>query len=162
MKTMQKHLSIGHAMQPCWSATHMWLYRNGKSNCNTNVSFRIKTREAPTCTHFKQEKLRISFTCIHQSMFIYRSIKGPLLSSFSCSVKLIPCKVPIFSCYCARGSHLKINQISLLLGSRWEVSKMEDLMEERVTTLENRWYEGRGIRAKPLARSTATSPNLGP
>jgi hypothetical protein len=32
----------------------------------------------------------------------------------------------------------------------------------KVLTLENRWYEGRGTRARPLARSTATSPNLGP
>lgn len=31
-----------------------------------------------------------------------------------------------------------------------------------VVTLANKWYEGRGIRARLLARSTATSPNLGP
>ena len=34
--------------------------------------------------------------------------------------------------------------------------------QAKVLTLENRWYEGRGLRESPSARSTATSPNLGP
>lgn len=42
-------------------------------------------------------------------------------------------------------------------------AKIKRKMDKRwMITLENKWYEGRGTRARLLARSTATSPNLGP